>query len=78
MRFTLFGYLARNLGATEIAHLSPHDCRHTAATYYARKGVPIDDLQSWGGWSSLAMPMPYIERSKIANEGMEGIDLYAD
>jgi integrase len=70
--------LARRLGVSELADLSPHDCRHTAATYYARSGVPLDKLQAWGGWSSLAMPMQYIERSKIANEGMEGIELYAE
>ena len=70
--------LARKLGAPELANLSPHDCRHTWATFAARNGIPLDKLQAEGGWSSLAMPMRYIERSAIANEGMEGIDLYAD
>lgn len=52
-----------------IIGLSPHDCRHYWATYWAGK-VDVLRLQEAGGWSSLAMPRRYIERAEIANEGM--------
>lgn len=50
--------------------LSAHDLRHTWATLAARAGTPIDRLMDAGGWSSPAMPLRYIETSKIANEGV--------
>lgn len=49
--------------------LSPHDCRHYWATYWATK-VDVLRLQEAGGWSSLEMPRRYVERSRIANLGM--------
>ena len=49
--------------------LSPHDCRHYWATYWAKK-VDVLRLQEAGGWSSLEMPRRYIERATIANIGM--------
>ncbi|MBX3016143.1 MAG: tyrosine-type recombinase/integrase [Caldilineaceae bacterium] len=49
--------------------LSPHDCRHYWATYWAKK-VDLLRLQEAGGWSSLEMPRRYVERSQIANTGM--------
>lgn len=49
--------------------LSPHDCRHYWATYWADK-VDVLRLQEAGGWSSLEMPRRYVERSRIANVGM--------
>lgn len=49
--------------------LSPNDCRHYWATYWAKK-VDVLRLQEAGGWSSLDMPRRYIERAKIANLGM--------
>lgn len=51
-----------------IGNLSPHDCRHTWATYAAQAGTPLDALQHAGGWNSPAMPMRYIEAARIANE----------
>lgn len=51
--------------------LSPHDCRHYWATYWADK-VDVLRLQEAGGWSSLDMPRRYVERSRIANVGMTG------
>lgn len=51
--------------------LSPHDCRHYWATYWADK-VDVLRLQEAGGWSSLEMPRRYVERSRIANVGMTG------
>jgi len=59
--------LGRRVG---LAGLSPHDCRHYWITQAARNGTPVDRLQDAGGWSSSAMPLAYIERAKIANEGV--------
>ena len=60
-------YLAQCIG---IYGLSAHDLRHSWATMAARNGTPIDRLRDAGGWSSLAMPLRYIETAKIANEGV--------
>lgn len=49
--------------------LSPHDCRHYWATFWADK-VDVLRLQEAGGWSSLTMPRRYVEDAEIANEGM--------
>jgi integrase len=53
-----------------LARLSAHDCRHFWATEAARNGTPIDRLQDAGGWSSPYMPLAYVDRAKIANEGV--------
>ena len=57
-----------------ITNLSPHDCRHYWATYWAKRAdlLPkgLFTLQESGGWRSLAMPRRYVEDSAIANEGM--------
>lgn len=57
-----------------IAKLSPHDCRHYWATYWAKRADRLPKglftLQESGGWRSLAMPRRYVEESAIANEGM--------
>ncbi len=54
--------------------LSPHDCRHYWATYWAPRVDKLPrglfSLQEAGGWNSLAMPRRYVEESAIANEGM--------
>lgn len=51
--------------------LSAHDCRHYGATRLARKGYSIDKIMSWGGWTSPAMVLRYIEAAKIANGGID-------
>jgi len=57
-----------------IDNLSPHDCRHYWATYWAKhiNELPrgVFTLKEAGGWKSLSMVDTYIEASKIANEGM--------
>jgi integrase len=58
--------LGRHAG---IDGLSPHDCRHFAATYEARKNTPVDRLVDMFGWNSPAMAFRYIEAAQIANEG---------
>lgn len=55
--------------AVGLERLSPHDCRHFWATAWAGK-VDVLRLQEAGGWNSLAMPRRYVERARIANEGM--------
>ena len=60
-------YLGKLAG---IARLSAHDCRHTWATLAARAGTPLDRLMDAGGWSSMAMPLRYVESAKIANDGV--------
>jgi integrase len=58
--------LGRHAG---IEGLSPHDCRHYAATFEARKSTPLDRLIDMFGWNSPAMAMRYIQSAHIANEG---------
>lgn len=53
-----------------VSQLSPHDCRHAWATFAANAKTDILSLQEAGGWASLAMPRHYVERSRIANEGV--------
>lgn len=55
--------------------LSPHDCRHYWATYWAQRVERLPKglltLQEAGGWASLSMPRRYVEAASIANEGMD-------
>jgi len=60
-------FLGRRAG---IVGLSAHDCRHYWATDAARNHTPLDRLMDAGGWASPAMPMRYIQRAKVANEGV--------
>lgn len=57
--------------AIGVKGLSAHDCRHYWATLAARNGTAIDRLQDAGGWASPAMPLRYVERAKLANEGVK-------
>ncbi len=71
---TRFGIAKRvqELGAIiGIDHLSPHDLRHYWATCAARNGTQVDRLQDAGGWNSPAMPLRYVEKAQIANEGVK-------
>jgi integrase len=61
----------RDLGAAVgLVGLSAHDLRHYWATRAARNGTPLDRLQDAGGWTSPAMPLRYVEATKIANQGV--------
>lgn len=64
----LVAYLGLAVG---IEGLSPHDCRHYWATAAVKNGTDIKSLQEAGGWKSPAMPLRYVERAKIANEGVK-------
>lgn len=48
--------------------LSAHDCRHYWATRAAKMQTPFEVLRQAGGWSSAAMPLRYIEETRIANK----------
>jgi integrase len=62
----------RTLGkAIGLTGLSAHDCRHYWATQAARNGTPVDRLQDAGGWNSPAMPLRYVEKAKISNQGVK-------
>jgi integrase len=54
-----------------IEGLSAHDLRHAWATQAARHGTPVDRLQDAGGWASPAMPLRYVERAAVANDGVK-------
>jgi integrase len=57
--------LAREVGIDE---LSPHDCRHFAATKYAQKpGTTTRDLMDFFGWSSPAMAACYQHASEVSD-----------
>ena len=47
--------------------LSAHDCRHYWASQAARNQTPLPELQDAGGWNSVAMPIRYIEKSRVAS-----------
>jgi DNA helicase II / ATP-dependent DNA helicase PcrA len=64
-------YRVETLGkVVGIEDLSPHDLRHTWATYQARVGVSLDRLKNAGGWDSYAMPLRYVEDARIADKGL--------
>jgi integrase len=50
--------------------LSPHDLRHTWATHAAKYNDPFA-LRDAGGWTNMQTPSRYVERRKVANEGIE-------
>lgn len=62
------GVLGAPLG---LKKLSPHDGRHHWATRATRAGTDAKSLQDAGGWSSPAMPLRYVESTKIANAGVK-------
>ncbi|MFO7681518.1 MAG: tyrosine-type recombinase/integrase [Chloroflexota bacterium] len=50
--------------------LSPHDLRHTWATWAAKGSNPFV-LRDAGGWTNMQTPSRYVERSKVVNEGIK-------
>ena len=51
-------------------HLNPHDLRHNWATR-AGKNNDIHILMQAGVWSSMAMPLRYMDADKIANDQLK-------
>lgn len=60
--------LGRNI--LSIWELSPHDLRHTWATIAAQKSNPFA-LRDAGGWTNMQTPSRYVERNRVANDGIE-------
>lgn len=53
-----------------IWELSPHDLRHTWATWAAKGSNPFV-LRDAGGWTNMQTPGRYVERAKVVNEGIK-------
>jgi integrase len=53
---TAFSGAVRRAGLTDF---SPHDCRHTWATWHYQANRDLGALQKLGGWKTLAMVMRY-------------------
>jgi integrase len=61
-------YLGRRVG---IDNLSPHDCRHHAATQAGNDPrVSLGALMSFGGWQSAQSAVRYINRGEADNDGV--------
>lgn len=54
-----------------VPNLSAHDLRHSAATRAARGGTSLSALMGLGGWKSVQMAMRYVDRQRIANDGVK-------
>lgn len=54
-----------------IDNLSAHDLRHSAATRAARGGTGVNALMGLGGWTSAATAMRYVNKQRIANDGVK-------
>ncbi len=69
--------LGLNEGREVRERITFHTLRHTAATYAARRGVPVKDLQEMFGWKTPAMVFRYakgdesVQRAAIAGIGQE-------
>lgn len=61
--------LAKDL--LDIDNLSAHDLRHSAATRAARGGTSVSALMGLGGWTSSVTAMRYVDKQKIANDGVK-------
>ncbi|MFT5193774.1 MAG: integrase [Cellvibrionaceae bacterium] len=51
--------------------LSAHDGRHQWATDVLQSGAQVDQLQQAGGWKSPSMPLRYVNKRVIADEGIK-------
>ena len=48
--------------------LSPHCARHTVTTELLQKGVPITDVQVWGGWKSSRVLLEHYSHALPSNK----------
>ena len=62
--------MSMQFGIPNLSKLSAHDGRHQWATDVLASGAQIDQLQQAGGWKSPSMPLRYVNKRKIANEGI--------
>jgi hypothetical protein len=50
-----------------VNRLSDHDCRHYWASQAAKNQTLLPELQDADGWNSMAMPVRYIEKARVAS-----------
>jgi integrase len=50
--------------------LSPHDCRHSAATRAAHNGATLQELMEFGGWTNAQTAIRYLKRQEISNKNI--------
>ncbi|MEM9773989.1 MAG: tyrosine-type recombinase/integrase [Chloroflexota bacterium] len=62
--------MAVQFNIPSLSKLSAHDGRHQWATDVLASGAQIDQLQQAGGWKSPSMPLRYVNKRKVANEGI--------
>jgi integrase len=67
-RFDVFRVVKTMGKAIGISNLSPHDLRHTGATWIAETTRNIMILREWGGWRSFEVAGGYVISNKYANE----------
>jgi site-specific recombinase XerD len=56
----LFQKAKEAIGCGEDEALSVHTTRHTCASKLAARGIPLHQLMSFGGWTSLASVQRYL------------------
>ncbi len=67
-RFDVF-YAVKRMGKDlGVKNLSPHDLRHTGATWIAETTRNMQTLKSWGGWSNYNTAGKYVKEQEYANE----------
>lgn len=63
---------ARALRDAGIGHARVHDLRHTWASRLVTSGVPLQRLQRWGGWESLAAMSRYAKLIDSGDDVLRG------
>ncbi|MCJ7600036.1 MAG: site-specific integrase [Desulfobulbaceae bacterium] len=67
-------YLGLNKGRGERDRATFHSLRHTAATFAARRGTPVKDLQILFGWKTPAMVFRYAKGNEdVQRRAMQGL-----
>jgi len=65
-------YAMRKIGKEHgIGNFSPHDLRHTGATWIAESTRNMQILKSWGGWSNYNTAGKYVKEQEFANEDVD-------
>ena len=71
---TVLERLGLNEGRTPRDRATFHNLRHSAATYAARRGTPVKDMQTIFGWKTPSMVFRYAKGSEdIQRRAMKGL-----